>query len=257
MTLTYELYNHQSIDSTNDEAKRLIASGCKSNFIITAKEQTKGRGRDGRVWSSGAGNLYMSLALCNPICCAHRHPELDSGSKRGADKILNQVQDDDNKTDFCFISGLALAQSIGTQNLFLKWPNDLILNDKKLAGILIESISNYLIIGIGVNVAVSPEDINRPATNLLKEGINIPPEKLLKNIIKNFEKYYILWKTQGFEPIRKLWLERAYRLNQEIGFNYKGVLISGIFKDIDDRGNIIIKDSTDAMYKFEIGEVLR
>ncbi|MGX6960608.1 MAG: biotin--[acetyl-CoA-carboxylase] ligase [Rickettsia endosymbiont of Pentastiridius leporinus] len=140
----------------------------------------------------------------------------------------------------------SLASSFVNDAVKLKWPNDVLINGKKISGILLESVKveedYYLIIGIGINITHHPENIDQPTTSLSNENLPImEPQALLETLIDNFEKYYQIWEKEGFASIRKKWLEHAYKLHGNISIKYQNEIIGGIFKDIDSTGKIILQ----------------
>ncbi len=208
-----------------------------------AISQTKGRGREGKTWESGRGNLYLSILLNENI------------------PITRQPQ-------FSFVTALAAYDLIYTltrqsgvsSKIRLKWPNDILVDDKKISGILLESLSfndnTSLVIGIGVNVKNSPSNVNQPSTSLADQGINyIELEEVINNFMFSFEKYRILWQQSGFIEIRKLWLKKAAKLNETITIDNGREKITGIFKDIDFSGGIRIRAADGKIHSLSAGQV--
>ncbi len=240
----YNLLIFDEIDSTNSEAIRLAKSGVEGEFIIWSASQTAGRGRNNKYWSSESGNLYVSLLLNRDIPL-NKQPQLS------------------------FVAAVALYDSImffAQQNqiplkLSLKWPNDLLVEDKKLSGILLESINifqtSYLVVGVGVNVKATPHNLaGVPVTSLLDEGVYILDNSaLLNSFIEFFEKYFANWHRKGFACIRSAWLKRAYKLNQLVTVSDGQNKISGKFKGIDTEGGIIIELSTGEQRILSAGEL--
>jgi len=221
----YIVHQFESLDSTSDKAFEMAAS--KQIFdgeIIMANAQNAGRGRQGRAWASPQGNLYFSLAL-QPQGLV---PEISFV----AIVALRRA-----------IRGLSFAGSaLKIEN---KWPNDLLINGKKVAGLLLESkinqkICEFVIVGIGVNIDSSPDNTIFPAANLKDFNIAIKPEILLQNFLDEFEILYQNWLSFGFAGIRAAWLEGAYRLGEKIFVKSDGKLIDGIFQDLDEDGSLIL-----------------
>ena len=206
-----------SIDSTNDEARRLIKNGDASdNIVIWAKSQTGGRGRMDRVWQSPEGNLYFSIILQNPL-----------GSNSSALKI--------ESWQLSFIAAIAVGSVLANlipsdpdspstpeYDLKYKWPNDILINERKISGILLESIgtvskTDWVIVGIGINVNKLPEgQTNLPATSLSNcDSADINIKDLLTNIIYRFNEEVDLWKEQGFKSTSLRWLEKSYKISEE------------------------------------------
>lgn len=239
----YNLLIFDEIDSTNSEAIRLVKANISGNFVIWATKQTAGRGRYGRQWQSDQGNLYTSVILDNNI------------------PITKQPQ-------VSFITALALYDAINSvtkkssQDLktFVKWPNDILINDKKVAGILLESITihkrNYLIIGVGVNISSNPTNVNYPTTSILSENLETETSNLLSVFMGFFDKYLMQWNKTGFVSIRKQWLKRAYKINDIVTINDGSSRISGVFNDIDLNGNIRLKTAGGQIFTLSLGEVL-
>lgn len=239
----YRLLIFDEIDSTNQEALRLAKNGICQDLVIFAKNQTDGYGRSKRPWQSGEGNLAMSILL-----------KSDDFSK-----VQSQLS---------FVVGLSLYDVIGrilsTQNIvaevMLKWPNDLMINEAKIAGILLESIKynniKYLVIGIGVNLCSAPKIENRQTTSLNNLGLKvISARELLDLIMNSFIYYNDLWRKQGFGVIRKLWLEKTFKTGDLVTFTDGSIKIVGHFLDIDSEGAVRMKLSSGEIYSKTSGEV--
>lgn len=195
----------EEVDSTNNYARKLIENGEEEGALVLARKQTQGRGREGRNWISPEGGLYMSLVLKPPLPVK----ELSLMTLLTAVAVLEAIED------------LTLLKCQ------VKWPNDLLLEGKKVCGILTESkvmgeAVEYVVVGIGINVNSSIEGLNAdlpyPATSL-KEilGFEIENSILLKEIMQNFNKYYKLIPGEGWSAILKKWKERIYQTDIEIG----------------------------------------
>ena len=239
----YKLIELESCGSTNDEARKLANSG-EQNYpdgtLIWAKEQTAGRGRRGRIWDSPEGNLYLSLIL---------RPEVPL-------RTASQLS---------FVAALALFDALGNisepgHQIKLKWPNDVLLQDKKVAGILLESQTDskeapaWVILGIGVNVAHFPKNTVFPATSLLAENWSVSVETTLQAFARSFQRWANIWAEDGFEKIRLTWLQRALGLGQKIEVNLETVTLKGIFKDIDKNGALVL-DQNGTEQRITAGEV--
>lgn len=195
----------EEVDSTNDYAKKLVENGEEEGVLVLARKQTQGRGREGRNWISPEGGLYMSLVLKPPLPVKELSP-------------------------MTLLTAVAVLEAIEELTLLrcqVKWPNDLLLEGKKVCGILTESkvmgeAVEYVVVGIGINVNCSIEGLNAdlpyPATSL-KEilGYEIENSVLLKEIMQNFNKYYKLIPGEGWSVILKKWKERIYQTDIEIG----------------------------------------
>ena len=228
----YHLLTYEEIDSTNDEARRLAEGGAAHGAFIWAHRQLQGRGRQGREWVSHDGNLFVSVLL-EPDCQVSRIPQLS------------------------FIAALAAAESIAPllddeSRLRCKWPNDLLLDGKKLAGLLLESFETtneygttkrWAVIGLGLNIDSCPDDpeLNIPATYLKEAGVELVSAKIiLSRFIHHFMEWYGVWQKKGFPAVRSAWLERACGLGEEIRVQQGQDELIGLFADVDAKGNLVL-----------------
>ena len=218
-------------DSTNAEALRL-APGLSAPAWIMAREQTAARGRRGRGWATPGGNFAGTLIL---------RPK---GGPAGAAQLS-------------FVAALALYDALAdacgpAARLAIKWPNDVLLNGGKVAGILLESAGagasvQAVAVGIGVNLAVAPETATlepgavTPVSVLGETGHVVPPEEFLDLLAVAFARWQAQLDTFGFAPIRNAWLARAARLGEPIIARTGGTENHGIFEGIDDSGALILK----------------
>ena len=222
----FRLIAYETIGSTNDEAKRLAREGAAEGLVICAERQTAGRGRRGRAWVSPPGNLYASILLrpeCRPATAAQ----------------------------LGFVAALGVADAVAELapaiDLRCKWPNDLLANGKKIAGILLETemvagdVPDFVVLGIGMNLASSPRDTPYPATALSDQGAPvIAPAMMLASLIRHFDRWLSLWREAGFSPIREAWLPRATGLGQPIRVRLERDTLDGRFLDLDDDGALLL-----------------
>lgn len=219
------------VDSTLDEAARIAPELAGPEWIL-ALRQTKGRGRRGRQWVDPKGNFAATLVL---------RPEgpADQAALRS------------------FVAALALydaciSVSGRTEGFELKWPNDVLLNGGKLAGILLESVGkggkvSHLAIGIGVNLIETPSaewldpGAVWPVSLLSETGIQIDPESFLDALAGSYAHYEAQFVTYGFEPIRTAWLARAARLGEVITARTDTTETVGTFETVDASGNLVLK----------------
>ena len=223
----FKLATFDEIDSTNAEAKRMAAAGAPDGTVVWAKSQSAGKGRRGREWVSDEGNLYCSLLL-RPEGHAARAMQLS------------------------FVSSLGLADAVNAVlprhcQVNCKWPNDVLVEGRKVAGLLLESETyplggmEWLVIGVGLNIASYPEDVEFPATSLIAQGgKDITVEKMLETFCLRFLAGYVTWKNLGFEPIRKAWIRRAAGIGKEITVQLPRETLSGQFKSMDEDGALIL-----------------
>ena len=237
-------YRHIALDrvfSTNDEAMARLRAGHPGNFVVTAHEQSGGRGRQGRTWASPRGNLYMSLALRDPAPAA-RAPQLG------------------------FVAGVALAEVLrtclgGDARLQIKWPNDILFDGAKLAGMLLESSmlaggALGCVVGIGVNCRSHPTGLGYPATNLAAADAAInDPASILADFTCRFEIGVRGWSGgSGFAAVRRAWLAMAAGLGEPIGITTPRGRLDGIFSDLDATGRLML-DTAGGMVAVEAGDV--
>lgn len=227
----WNLEKYNEVSSTNDVAKER-AFDTKENLIIVADAQYMGRGRRGNKWVSQRGNLFFSQIFSS--------------------KVTN--------SNLAFITSLSLVEAIKNisqiKNISLKWPNDVLINMKKVAGILIEQADNgMVIIGIGINLLAHPneQEISYPTTDLASNGVNISREKLLSEYLSCFDKNYELC-LKDFDMVRKKWLKFASGLNQKIKVKRKDEIKEGIFKGIDEQGLLLLQQDNDII-KISVAEV--
>jgi BirA family transcriptional regulator, biotin operon repressor / biotin---[acetyl-CoA-carboxylase] ligase len=237
----YQLVCYDSVGSTNDEAKRLARQGAKAGTVVWAREQTAGRGRLGHVWVSPPGNLYTSLIL-RPDCPPRHAAQLGFVAALAVGNALDAL----------------LPRRVG---LFYKWPNDILVNGRKIAGILLESeMTNpdklaFLILGVGINLASSPRLTEYPATSLSEEGLGeIPSVVMLEEFCRHFHSWQRHWTDGGFAPVRAAWLTHAAFHRELIQVRLKTGTLYGRFLNIDDQGALLLEHST-GQRRVSAGEV--
>ena len=217
---------HGELDSTNSEARRLAQAGEQGPLWITAERQTAGRGRRGRVWNSGQGNLAATLLL---------RPEAPAA-------IIGQLS---------FAAALAVAEMAAhfapQAAITVKWPNDVLAEGRKLAGILLEvgpaPKGIWLAIGIGVNLASFPQGTEFPATSLAQLGIAPPSaDAALSVLAARFAHWYALWMSEGFEIVRAAWLAQAGGLGLPIRARLPHEIREGVFEGIDSAGALLLNE---------------
>jgi BirA family transcriptional regulator, biotin operon repressor / biotin---[acetyl-CoA-carboxylase] ligase len=220
------LLAHDVLGSTNVEALRLARQGERGPLWIVAKEQTAGRGRRGRSWTSDPGNLYASLLLTAPSPAEHWR-------------------------ELSFVAALAIHDAIVEVAaelkplLAIKWPNDLLLAGAKLAGILIEGEGGeegMVVVGIGVNCASHPADTDHPATDLATAGTRLSPDTLMAALSAKMLGRMAQWnRGEGFSTIRADWLARAAGLGEDLRVRLADREITGRFEALDERGGLVLR----------------
>ncbi len=226
-----ELYE---VDSTNEYAKKQITAELEDNLVVWSHRQTAGKGRQGNVWESPEGNLYTSFVI---------KPKLEP-------QLIGQLS---------FMSAVAIAGVLETimpehaEKIQLKWPNDVLIDGKKLCGILVEKDSNsdWVVVGMGVNIATCPEG----KANLYDLDVRISVKDFLEKLIIEFSVSLATLEHNGFEPIQKDWMKRAYRLNQEIRAKLPKETLKGIFRGIDNNGVLSLELPDGTLRDITSGEV--
>lgn len=229
-----------TVTSTNDYAKK-IANEASEGTVIISEEQTKGKGRLGRVWKSKAGEgIWMSIII-KPDIQPYKAPFL---------------------TLIAGASILKALDKLGVKS-FIKWPNDIIINNKKTCGILTELSAeiervNYVVVGIGINVKTMdfPEDIQDKATSLHKEGYNLSRVEIVKQIFLEFEKLYNSYILDGDkESTIKICKEYSPLINRDVYIVKKEEKHLVRCIDINEDGNLIVKDSDGNIEEVMSGEI--
>ncbi|MCR8546246.1 biotin--[acetyl-CoA-carboxylase] ligase [Salipiger sp. P9] len=218
------------VDSTNAEAARLAGTLAGPEWIC-ALRQTGARGRRGRAWSMPEGNFAGTLVLM----------------PREAPQVVALRS---------FVASLALYDAFAAatgrvEGLALKWPNDVLLNGGKVAGILLESLGAprglaHLAIGIGVNLVEAPDVAQvepgalRPVSLLSETGVSVTPEEFLDLLATAYAEHEARFVTYGFAPLREAWLARAARLGEVITARTGTTEITGTFETVDEGGHLIL-----------------
>lgn len=242
------------IGSTNAEAMAAARNGdCGPHWFVTA-EQTAGRGRRQRPWQTPPGNLAVSILetvdVAPPLAATLGFVaglSLDTALRAAAGGIE--------------VASVLDGAGQGDARLFsLKWPNDVLANAAKLAGILLESepVEGKLavVVGIGVNVVAAPEGLPYPATSLAALGKAITAEALFAALTDAWAKFHSVWNGgQGLPAIREAWLDRAAGIGSEVAVRHSGEVVRGIFETIDDDGRLIVRSIGGKRVAISAGDV--
>lgn len=230
----WTLHALKSVGSTNDEAARLAEAGASEGTVVWALEQTGGRGRRGRLWASPVGNLYCSTIL-RPHCLAAQAAELS------------------------FVAALAVADMVPRgRDVRVKWPNDVLVDGGKIAGILPESsireggLADHVVLGIGVNVAFAPQ---LPEMRYPGAALGGSVEMALERLTAALARWLTLWRTRGFEPIRTAWLAKAGPLGAGVDVKLGKELVRGRFAGMDREGALLL-DTAGGPRRIVSGEIL-
>jgi BirA family transcriptional regulator, biotin operon repressor / biotin---[acetyl-CoA-carboxylase] ligase len=226
------------IDSTNDDVSRRAAAGAADGLWVRADQQSKGRGRQGRAWVSNAdGNLYCSV-------------------------LVRPQRDEPPMQQLSFVAALAVFDTLApyVSQLQLKWPNDVLANGAKLAGILLESggtqAAPWLVIGIGINVRSHPENIERLATNVHAEsGTFFEAATLINALADHFDAWRDHWRSNGFAAVKEAWLSACHPLGTPLVARVEREAISGVFAGLGDDGALLLRLESGEMRLIYAGDV--
>lgn len=220
----YRLIRLDEVDSTNSHAMRLAQAGETGPVWITADRQTAGRGRRGRGWEQGAGNLAATLLITDPPA---------------------------DFAQLSFAAALAVAETADhfapAIPIAVKWPNDVLAEGRKMAGILLEAGQSggrgWLAVGIGINLAHFPDGTEFPATALSSFVTPPAPLEALAVLAARFARWYDAWMDDGFETVRTAWLARAKGLGGAIRARLaNGDIRHGLFDGIDGAGSLLLNE---------------
>lgn len=232
-----EIYG--ALPSTQDVVLLRAMQDGAEGLVIQSLTQSAGRGRHGNEWSSPLGNLYMSILL-RPECKADKAGQLS------------------------FVAALALSRAIDEHlgaghKKTLKWPNDVLIDGRKCAGILLESDIDFkghvhaLSVGIGVNILSAPE--GAVCLDDVKNDEKLAIHPFRDTLLAHFADFYRKWKDEGFEPIRKKWLKQAHGLMEEIRVRLPDRTEHGIFKDLGRDGSLLLGQDGKKELVISAGEV--
>jgi len=219
------------IGSTNDWLLARVQALPDGHWVI-ADRQTAGRGRRGRVWNDGAGNFMGSVLV-------------------HADGPVQQLS---------FVAALAVVEALGEiispAFVTLKWPNDVLLNGTKCAGILLERQGSALVVGIGINLAHHPEGTERPATSLAAAGLPVPqPLDVLERLAARFTHWRQIWAREGLAPVRAAWLAHAGGLGQRMVARLGTEAPEGRFDGLAADGALLLRLDDGSVRAIHAGEV--
>lgn len=236
-TSPWPLFWIEETDSTNAQAARRLAEGHAAGFWLGADRQTAGRGRRGRAWYSGRGNLMLSGAVPPGIAPADRFA-------------------------LSFIAGLAMhdfASSLPAMpDVHLKWPNDLEVEGAKLGGALVESLADETasaIMGIGINLMDAPRLPDRRTCALSEFIADVPPPQLAaRQVGAHVERRLADYLQHGFGPVRDAWLKVASGLGERVAIHTGSEVIEGRFVALAERGALVLETSA-GRRTFDAGDV--
>lgn len=232
---------YDELDSTNAEARRRAEAGEGGPVWITALRQSAGRGRRGRTWQTQTGNLAATL-------------------------LLTTARPAGEAAQISFVAALAAADlaetCLGSGAVRLKWPNDVLVHGRKAVGVLVESGARsdgalWLAVGIGVNLAHAPPDVERPAAAFADHMTAPPPAPLdaLEVLATRFEYWRAAWEREGFAPIAQAWTALAQGLGEPCEARLPNQTIRGVASGLDSDGALRLKLDGGAIVRITAGDV--
>ncbi|MDP2929137.1 MAG: biotin--[acetyl-CoA-carboxylase] ligase [Candidatus Omnitrophota bacterium] len=244
-----EVISYKKVDSTNIIAYELAKKGMKEGTVILADEQVKGRGRHGRHWASpGAGGIYMSCIL-RPSITPNEIPGIT------------------------LLAAIAVAQAIrdiSALEVTIKWPNDIMMDGKKLCGILTEMKAeqdrvDFVVLGIGINVNSPIKQLPRGASSIKEElrqlhraGVKtaLSRVELVKKVLERLEEYYNILKKEGFGPIIETWKDLSSMIGSRVKVTLPGKTFEGLAHDINPDGALVVRTESGLLEKVSSGDVV-
>ncbi len=232
---------YRELTSTNTF---LLENDFPDGTVIVAESQTAGRGRRSRKWHSPPGkNLYFSILLRDPGFTPLQVLQLN------------------------LVTAVAIVKALEEEGIraSIKWPNDILLNEKKLGGILIESEmesnrARKVVIGIGLNVNMTsgeiPPELSDIATSIkIETGRETNLTELLKNLLQKLQLWYNIFKQEGFNHVKNEWENYFSWMGKEVVVYQDGFSITGIAERIDESGFLIIRDKEGRLHRIIVGDV--
>ena len=238
-----EIHYYKEVDSTNEVAKKLAEEGAPEGTIVIAESQSSGKGRLGKKWISPSGGVWMSIIL-RPDIPPHQAPRLT------------------------LVTGVAVAETLGKEcglDVGIKWPNDILIGNKKVCGILTEAITDqkldFVIVGIGIDLNVDveefPTELREGATSLKRElDRDIPGVKLVQNFLLDFEKIYNEFKEGNFPEILAEWRKLSKTIGKQVEVHKRGRVVIGEAIGVNKDGILILEMEDGNLRKVMSGECI-
>ncbi|MCW5696650.1 MAG: biotin--[acetyl-CoA-carboxylase] ligase [Bauldia sp.] len=251
----FRLDSHDTVGSTNAEALAAAAAGDPGRLWVAAAEQTAGVGRRGRKWHTPAGNLAATVFTVTDVTPT-KAATLGFVAGLALDQALHSVAP---------ALPVAMAMDGGEGDrcvrFALKWPNDVLADGAKIAGILLQTVPVPgdrlgVIVGMGVNVVTAPSGLDRAATSLRELGCAVSAEALFAELTDAWVGFERLWDDgRGLGVVRELWLERASGVGEAVAVRGEHGVIRGVFETIDPEGRLVIRAPDGALLHVTAGEV--
>jgi BirA family transcriptional regulator, biotin operon repressor / biotin---[acetyl-CoA-carboxylase] ligase len=238
-----EIHYFKEVDSTNEVAKKLAEEGAQEGTIVIAESQTSGKGRLGKKWISPSGGVWMTIVL-RPDIPPHQAPQLT------------------------LVTGVAMAKTLDKEcglDVGIKWPNDILIGNKKVCGILTEAITNhkldFVLVGIGLDLNVDldnfPPELREGATSLKRElHRDIPGVKLVQNFLTDFENLYDEFKAGNFPEILAEWRRHSKTIGRHVEVHKRGRVVTGEAIGVNKDGMLILEMEDGSLRKVMSGECI-
>lgn len=228
-------HSFDELGSTMDAARDMAEGGAPDRTVVRAGRQTGGRGRQGRPWTSESGNLYLTA-------------------------ILREMRPLSDCAQLSFAAALAIGDTVDHPGTRFKWPNDVLIDGKKIAGILLEgggspATDGWVLIGIGLNVAHHPEDTIFPATDLTAEGRAQPLDALFRRVLEGIDHWQAIWHKDGASALHNAWMVRAHGLGQTIRARTGKSEMTGRFDGLDGDGALLIRGDDGITHRITAADV--
>ena len=237
----YQLVAYDAIDSVVDEARRLAEQGAEEGTLVWAKQQSAARGRFERPWLSPAGNLYCALIL--------RLEEPPAAALQVSYVAAVSL-------------GATIAELIGPAELHYRWPNDILLNEVKVAGLMLaapprsaNAAYDWLVLGVAVNVNTQPAAVEAETVAAHSDRFGGVPETLvLEDFARHFLSWINRWADEGFTPVQKAWQLRAHDIGHATKVKLRDETLEGQFIELDGEGAMIMQTPDAGRRKITLAE---
>lgn len=221
--------------STNDDMAALARDGVAEGTWLRADIQEGGRGRQGRSWVSPAGNLHAST-------------------------LVRRMAGDPPAPSLALVAAVALDVLlqgwIPRERLMIKWPNDLLVDGAKISGILLEGVDDAVVVGIGVNLAHHPENIDRPVTSLAALGLSAPdPADFAEELAASFAAWLARWRGEGLGVVLARWQARAHPVGTALSVRAPEGMIEGLYDGLDGAGALRLKAADGRVHLVHAGDI--
>ena len=236
----FELVALDAVDSTSDEVARRASAGAGEGLLVWARRQRRGRGRGDRRWHSPPGNLYCSL-------------------------LLRPRRDPAGAAELVFAAAVAVRECVAAlvareARVLCKWPNDVLVDGRKTAGVLLEARAEdgvaHVVVGIGINVVDHPDEALHPATHIAAHARQrVGAAAVLERLAPALLEWREVWLRRGFAPIREAWLAHAAGLGETVTARLPERELTGRFVALDERGALVLRTAGGAIHRVTVGDV--